>query len=176
MKVGILGGTFDPVHPGHISLAEQAMEALQLDKVLFVPTYIPVFKRERSIADANVRIEAIREMIKDYPKFDISMVDIERGVDTYTIDTVQDLKVRYPEAELIFIAGADVLGTLHMWKDIETLLSMVRFAVVSRPGFALELTSHLSKYRDRFTLLELDTPNISSTMLRMSLAKLAKVE
>ena len=110
-RLGIMGGTFDPIHNGHLACAEQAREDLGLDVILFIPTGNPVFKRGQRIAPASDRLAMCRAAIADNPYFDVSDIEIARGGDTYTIDTLRTLRGHFPpNVELYFLAGADSNG------------------------------------------------------------------
>lgn len=141
-RLGIFGGTFDPVHMGHLACAEDVRDSFLLDAVIFIPTAHPVFKRDRQIASANDRYTMVKEAIADNPFFDVSPIEIERGGDTYTVDTLRQLRDFYPSnVELFFIAGADAVSTLAKWRDKETLGKLARFIGVTRPGFPLPESS-----------------------------------
>jgi nicotinate-nucleotide adenylyltransferase len=134
MKTGILGGSFDPIHNGHIIAAQDAMLAFGLDAVLFAPCNRPSHKR-RLIASPLHRTAMLHAALKDMPAFRISDVDIRRGGITYSVDTVRDLAREQPGVEWHFIIGSDTLPDLHRWHEITTLLNLCRFDVIIRPGF-----------------------------------------
>jgi nicotinate-nucleotide adenylyltransferase len=138
MKIGILGGTFNPIHTGHLILAEEARENLALDRVIFVPTYLPPHKNNSDIAPARHRYGMIRLGIKENKYFSVSDIEIKRDGLSYTIDTIRELKVVYPKDELYFIIGSDLLKYLEEWKDIPQIIKMVKFIVATRPGYPLE--------------------------------------
>ena len=138
MKIGILGGTFNPVHIGHLILAEEAREKLGLDKVIFVPTYLPPHKDNSDIAPAPERLSMVKLAIKDNRNFSVSDIEIKRDGRSYTIDTIKEFKTRYPKDELYFIIGSDLLKYLAEWKDLDEIIKMVNFIVATRPGYPLE--------------------------------------
>ena len=138
MKIGILGGTFNPVHIGHLILAEEAREKIGLDKVIFVPTNLPPHKDEADVISAADRFKMIRLALKGNKHFLVSDVEIKRQGRSYTIDTLKSLKEKYPQDELYFIIGSDLLNYLAEWKDLGDILKMVKFVVATRPGYALE--------------------------------------
>lgn len=138
MKVGILGGTFNPIHIGHLILAEESREKLGLDKIIFVPTYLPPHKDNSDIAEARTRLKMASLAIKGNRDFAVSDIEIKRDGRSYTIDTIRELKKEYPDDELFFIIGSDLLNYLEEWKDLSEIVKMVKFVAVTRPGFPLE--------------------------------------
>ncbi len=133
--VGIMGGTFDPIHFGHLAAAEGAMHRLGLDRVLFMPTRVPPHKPDRRISAAEHRAEMVRLAIRDNPRFALSDLELRREGPSYTIDTVRQLQALHPDWRLAFITGLDSLVQVHTWKEYRTLLSLVDFVAVSRPGY-----------------------------------------
>lgn len=138
-RLGIFGGTFDPIHVGHLACAEQVRESFDLDAVIFIPTAQPVFKRNQQIAPAAERFKMCYLATRSNPYFDVSPLEISRGGDTYTIDTLRQLRDYYPEnVSLFFIAGADAIKTITKWKDSSQLGNLAHFIGVTRPGFSIE--------------------------------------
>ncbi len=145
MKIGILGGTFNPVHIGHLILAEEVREKIKLDKVIFVPTYLPPHKDNSDIAPASARMAMVKLAIKGNRYFLASDMEIKRDGRSYTIDTLKEFKSIYPQDELYFIIGSDLLKYLDDWKDLDEIIKMVKFIVATRPGYPLEkIPSHIS--------------------------------
>ena len=145
MKIGILGGTFNPVHIGHLILAEEAREKLRLDKIIFVPAYLPPHKDNSDIAEASLRLAMVRMAIKGNRYFSVSDIEIRRDGRSYTIDTLKRFKKIYPRDELFFIIGSDLLTYLEDWKDLGEIIKMVKFIVATRPGYPLEkIPSYIS--------------------------------
>lgn len=145
MKIGILGGTFNPIHIGHLILAEEAREKIKLDRIIFVPTYLPPHKDNSSIAGAWHRYKMIKLAIKTNKYFSVSDIEIKRRGRSYTIDTIREFKNIYPKDELYFIVGSDLLKYLAEWKDLPEVIKMVRFIVATRPGYPLEkIPSYIS--------------------------------
>jgi nicotinate-nucleotide adenylyltransferase len=138
MKIGILGGTFNPVHIGHLILAEEAREKLGLDKVIFIPTALPPHKDNVNIAPAADRLKMLKLATKSNKYFAVSDVEIKRKGRSYTIDTLKELKKKYKNDELYFIIGSDLLKYLNEWKDLSQILKMVEFIAATRPGYSLE--------------------------------------
>ncbi len=138
MRIGILGGTFNPVHLGHLILAEEIREKLRLNKLIFVPTNIPPHKRNARIIPARERLKMVRLAIRGNRAFSASDIEIRRKGPSYTIDTVRQFKMRFPKHKLFFITGSDLLNYLHEWKDLKEVISIVQFIVATRPGYPLE--------------------------------------
>jgi len=138
MKIGILGGTFNPIHAGHLILAEEAREKLNLDKIIFMPTFLPPHKDKSDIASAQDRYKMIKIAIEGNNHFAVSDLEIKRQGQSYTIDTVRAFKNLHPKDELYFITGSDLLKYLAEWKDLEEILKIVKFVVATRPGYALD--------------------------------------
>lgn len=171
-KVGIMGGTFDPIHYGHLVAAEAARAEFNLQQVIFVPTGRPPHKEGLEISDAKDRLLMTTLATLTNPYFDVSRVDIDRPGLTYTIDTIRDLRQIYgPEAALYFITGADALLEILSWKDAAELVNKCQFIAASRPGYSLgqlenALGSFFTENRRVFHLLEVPALAISSTDIR----------
>ena len=145
MKIGILGGTFNPIHIGHLILAEEAREKLALDKLVFVPAFLPPHKDNSDLAPASDRYRMIRLAIGGNRYFCVSDTEIKRDGRSYTIDTIRAFKKIYPDDELYFVIGSDLLKYLDEWKDLSEILKMVKFIVATRPGYPLEkIPSYIS--------------------------------
>lgn len=143
-RLGIMGGTFDPIHMGHLVCAEQARDALKLDGVLFLPAGNPVFKKHIEVTDAADRVAMCKAAIADNPHFDVSTIEIDRGGDTYTVDTLQTLRDHFPKnVKFYFIAGADAIATLPQWKDAPRLAKLASFVGLNRPRSANLRTSSI---------------------------------
>jgi len=166
-RVGIMGGTFDPIHHGHLVAASEVQARFDLDEVVFVPTGQPYEKGRVSPAEDRYLMTVIATASN--PRFHVSRADIDRDGPTYTIDTLRDMRAIYgPEAQLFFITGADALDRILGWKDALEMLSMAHFVGVTRPGF--ELTDeHLPA--DSVTLVEVPAMAISSSACRARVAE-----
>ena len=140
VRLGIMGGTFDPIHIGHLRIAEEMREALSLDAVLFIPTGNPVFKKDQQVTDAMVRVEMCRLAVAGNPHFDVSTIEAEREGYTYTVDTLRQLRAHYPEnVEFFFMVGSDSAATIGKWRGSAELAQLCRLAVAAgRPGSASE--------------------------------------
>ncbi|MFF8819196.1 MULTISPECIES: nicotinate-nucleotide adenylyltransferase [Leucobacter] len=160
-RVGVMGGTFDPVHHGHLVAASEVAKSFDLDEVVFVPTGQPWQKSNVSESEHRYLMTVIATASN--PQFTVSRVDVDRDGPTYTVDTLRDLKRLMPDAELFFISGADAVQQIVSWKDVEKLWELAHFIAVSRPGHELSL-SGLS--HDNVSLLEIPALSISSTDCR----------
>jgi nicotinate-nucleotide adenylyltransferase len=138
MKIGVLGGTFNPVHIGHLILAEEAREKLGLDRVILIPTALPPHKDDAGIAPAQERLKMLKMAIRGNRHLAVSDMEIRRRGRSYTIDTLRELKRRFMRDEIYFIIGSDLLKYLNEWKDLEQVLKMVKFVAATRPGYPLE--------------------------------------
>jgi nicotinate-nucleotide adenylyltransferase len=134
MRLGLLGGTFDPVHLGHLLLAECCREQLRLDRVLFLPAAVPPHKRDRQLTPAAQRIEMLELAVAGHQQFAISRREIDRGGVSYTVDTLRQFREEDPEGELFLLMGADMLHDLPHWRAAETVCRLAVVAVVRRAG------------------------------------------
>ncbi|HXV68693.1 MAG TPA: nicotinate-nucleotide adenylyltransferase [Nitrospira sp.] len=168
-RLGLLGGSFNPIHRGHLTIANLVREQLQLDRVLFIPTGDPPHKRGGSLAPAPERLEMVRLAIAGSPYFEVSDIEVNRTGKSYTIDTVQELQQQYgPSTELFFIIGLDAFLDFPDWKEPRKLLRACRFVVVPRPGHSFRslarlpllpnLESHGLDQLDSGNLIRLDIP------------------
>lgn len=173
-RLGIMGGTFDPIHIGHLAIAEQAREAFRLDAVVFVPAGNPVFKKNQLVTSADLRLEMCRLAIAGNDAFDVSSMEIDRAGDTYTVDTLCALREHYPDnVELFFITGADAVRDIVRWRESERVAQLARFIAVTRPGFDLAMTRYdLADAREHFRIDYLDATllAVSSSDLRARVA------
>lgn len=138
-KIGILGGTFNPVHIGHLILAQNALETFDLSEVLFVPCAQPPHKGSATLAAARHRLAMVEAAIEGDLRFEVSDVEIQRGGVSYAIDTVRQLRRLYPKSKLHFIIGSDTLPELHLWKSVNDLLKLCTFVTFGRPGRSTSL-------------------------------------
>lgn len=136
-RLGVMGGTFDPIHNGHLVAATQVAESMNLDRVVFVPTGHSWQKDDSSVSSAADRyLMTLLATVED-PRFTVSRVDLDREGPTYTVDTLADLSQEHPDADLFFITGADALAGLHTWRNYEQIIDRATLVGVSRPGHAL---------------------------------------
>jgi len=135
-RIGILGGTFNPIHIGHLTIAQMVHEQMKLDKVIFVPSNLPPHKTGKNVASSGNRYHMIRLAIAGNPRFEISDFEIKREGKSYSIETVKHFQKFYSQrTKFFFIIGDDLLPTLHTWRRVEEILKIVSFVVVNRPGF-----------------------------------------
>ncbi len=137
-KIGLLGGSFNPIHIGHLLLAESARDKFQLDKVLFIPTGNNPFKLSQDEIPKEDRLTMVELAIKSNDAFDISTYEINQSGVTYTIDTIKAIKKKYPNCDFYFIAGGDLMFEINMWKNAPELLKSVQFITSFRPGYSQE--------------------------------------
>lgn len=138
LKLGLFGGSFNPIHLAHLRSAEEVAEALQLDRVLFIPAGKPPHKVRADLAPAHHRLALVHRAIAGNPRFQVSTIEIERAGGSYSIDTVRSLRQRRPQARLSLIIGMDQYRELGTWKSYAELLELCDLVVTSRPGFAFE--------------------------------------
>jgi nicotinate-nucleotide adenylyltransferase len=162
-RVGIMGGTFDPIHHGHLVAASEVSSLFELDEVIFVPTGEPWQKTERRVSPAEHRYLMTVIATASNPQFWVSRVDIDRAGPTYTVDTIRDIAAQRPGVDLYFITGADALGQILSWDRAEEALRLANFVGVTRPGYELS-DAHLPT--DSVTLLDVPAMAISSSDCR----------
>lgn len=169
MRIGILGGSFDPPHFGHMQMAEAAQDFLNLDTILFVPAASQWQKEHH--ASADVRAHMTHLAISNHPEWKVSYVDLERAGDTISFDTISDLRKSYPEDELFFILGSDAANNLNSWKHAEELKTMISFAVVKRFGIKVDVPPGFD-----FVYVPGEVADVSSTQIRDAALNNRKVE
>src|SRR5215470_6189454 len=163
-RIGVMGGTFDPIHHGHLVAASEVAQVFALDEVVFVPTGQPWQKEARQVSPSEDRYLMTVIVTASNPRFSVSRTDIDRGGPTYTIDTLRDLRAeRGDEAELFFITGADALAQIMSWQDVNELFALAHFVGVTRPGHRL---TGDGLPEDKVSLVEVPALAISSTNCR----------
>ena len=160
-RIGVMGGTFDPIHHGHLVAASEVATHFGLDEVVFVPTGASDHKRDVTEGEHRYLMTVIATASN--PRFTVSRVDVDRDGPTYTIDTLRDLKIHYPDSDFYFISGADAIAQILEWKDIEAAWDVAHFVAVTRPGHALSLSGLPSEHVSQ---LEIPALAISSTDCR----------
>ena len=164
-KVGILGGTYNPPHLGHLIMADQVMDQLDLDRVLFMPTAEPPHSSvSKTTIASDIRVEMLDLAIQDNPNFKMELIEVESGGKNYTYDTMKALIDLYPAVDFYFIIGGDMVEDLPTWYKIEELIHLVQFVGVNRPGYIAE---------SDYPIIMVDTPlvDISSSSIRSKVAK-----
>ncbi len=167
-----MGGTFDPIHHGHLVAASEVAARFHLDEVVFVPTGVPWQKKNRRVSQAEDRYLMTTIATASNPRFSVSRVDIDRGGDTYTVDTLRDLRAeRGDDVDLFFITGADALAQILTWRGAEELFSLAHFIGVSRPGTTTGAGDVAHLPAGSVTLVEVPALAISSTDIRQRVAQ-----
>ena len=163
MFVGILGGTFNPIHLGHLIIAEEIRERLRLNEVIFIPSLIPPHKSDTGLLSSQHRYEMLALAIEDNPCFKVSSIELERQGRSYSIDTLRRLRKKRPKDSFIFIIGADSSSELDKWKDIKDIFKLAQFVVVPRPGYEIKAVP------EGVRIVDIPTIGISSTGIRRRL-------
>lgn len=175
-RVGIFGGSFDPIHVGHLMLAQAALDRFQLDRVFFMPAKLSPFKRQLTMTDAETRYKMVELATEDNPGFEVSDLELNRPEPSYTIDTIRILKDRYPGVEIYFIAGADSVMQLEGWMTFEELLQEVIFLAAYRPShpraqLEAEVLRLNSTYNADIRLIDFPDVDVSSSYIRESILR-----
>lgn len=190
MRIAIIGGTFNPIHYGHLRIAEEAREALSFDRVVFMPTFITPHKLKESLVPPEVRYEMVREAIDGNPAFEISDMEIRRGGRSFTVDTVRELKAADPSAAVSLIIGNDSFNEITTWYEYEELLRLASLVVVQRPRYATrkpaealpvelarkfwydsENQAYVNSFGNSVTYLDTTLLDISSSTIRSKVRK-----
>lgn len=162
VRLGVMGGTFDPIHNGHLVAASEAAAAFNLSEVIFVPTGEP-WQKSRKVTKSEDRYLMTVVATAANPRFKVSRVDIDRAGPTYTIDTLLELHALHPDAELYFITGADAIAQILSWRDVDKIWGLAHFVAVSRPGHQMKVPEHPE---GAISVLEIPALAISSTDIR----------
>src|SRR6188768_3951769 len=166
-RMGVMGGTFDPIHYGHLVTAEEALVQFSLDSVVFVPTGAPWMKEGRDVSAPEDRYLMTVIATASNPRFAVSRIEIDRDGPTYTVDTLRTLAAENPDAELYFITGADAMLEILDWKDPEEVLSTAHFIAATRPGYDLARFEAAGPARDAsVSMMTIPALAISSTDIR----------
>ena len=170
MHVGVFGGTFDPVHLGHLVAAEEATELLALDEMLFVPAGHPWFKAGETVTDAEHRLNMVRLAVESNPRFRVCAVEVARPGPSYTVDTLEHLREKAPSAtELFLVLGVDALAEMHRWRCPERVFELATVVGVARPGAEFDpepLSSVLPCAAERVIMLDVPLVDVGATDLR----------
>lgn len=174
-RLGIFGGTFDPVHVGHLAAAERVREDARLDAVVFMPAGVPVFKLGQKVSSGEDRLQMCRLATAGNPCFDVSDLEVRRAGNTYTYETLRVLRKQYPaNVQLFFIAGADAIITLGKWRNASELTRLAHFIAMTRPGYSLEEAEravYVDGKRLDVDFIEVPGLNISSSYVRARVAE-----
>jgi nicotinate-nucleotide adenylyltransferase len=177
MKIGILGGTFNPVHVGHLLIAQDAMEQVGLDRVKFIPSATPPHKPPDHLVAAGHRLRMVELAIRGNPRFEVDDIEIKRGGKSYSVDTLTELKRREPRVKFYFIIGSDSLQELHLWRDIARLAKLCSFVTVARPGFKPALAGGRASRRAtpipnlKYQIIHAHASDIASRDIRARVAR-----
>lgn len=166
-QIGIMGGTFDPIHTGHLLAAEQAREQAGLDEIWFMPTHIPPHKDRVGLTEARHRLRMVELAVADHPAFRACDLELRREGPSYTVDTVELLLQNHPDCQFSFIIGGDMVSILPKWHRIDELVRMIRFIGLSRPGTQLDM----SAYETYVRFVEMPAWDLSSTLVRKKAAQ-----
>ena len=170
MKVGLLGGSFNPVHNGHLELAQTALDSFGLDKILFLPSGNHPLKDYSDIPPVEMRYDLTKKSISSNPNFEISRLDMETITPSYTKLLVMRLRKTLPNDEFYFIAGSDIISELEKWYDFKWIIDNIEFIIAHRPNIDKSAWYEL-EYIDKLHFLEMEPIDISSTMIRKMIAK-----
>jgi nicotinate-nucleotide adenylyltransferase len=165
MKIGLLGGSFNPVHNGHLELAQTALNSFHLDKILFLPSGNHPLKNHNSITPVEIRYNITKKAIASNPNFEISRLDMETAKPSYTKLLVMHLNKVFPNDEFYFIAGSDIVSELKKWHDYKWILDNIEFIIAHRPDINKFAWNEL-EYIDKLHFMEMESIDISSTMIR----------
>lgn len=171
MKKGILGGTFDPIHNGHLNIAYEAAERLKLDKIVFIPTGNPPHKTDKIITNALIRYKMVEKTIKDEPIFEIDSYEINKNGLSFTYETLEYLNEKEPDTEWYFISGADCLIEMETWKNVKRIMELCTLIVFNRTGYTnSEIQNQREviekKYNKDIILLNIPLIDISASYIR----------
>ncbi len=171
-RLGVMGGSFNPIHLGHLMAAEFAREAFRLDAVLFVPNRYSPFKAPEAVAPAEDRYLMVALAVHDHPAFRASRIEVDRPGPSYTVETLRRLSEEYPSAELYFITGLDAILELPRWKDPQEILRLAQIVAVSRPGHTPDEAEWAldADWKKRIRILEVPTLSVSATEIRARIA------
>ncbi|MCH7760184.1 nicotinate-nucleotide adenylyltransferase [candidate division TA06 bacterium] len=169
-RLGVFGGTFDPIHSGHLRVAEEVRNYLHLEKILFLPSFRPPHKLEEEISEAQTRYEMVVLALEDHPQFEVSDMEIRKGGISFTVETLTVLRKSCPKTELFLIMGIDQLIEMETWKDPKTIFQLAHVVVMSRPGYKREKIvdrrPETLEWQSKMLWVEVSPIEISSTMIR----------
>lgn len=174
-KIGIMGGTFNPIHIGHLIAAQTSYEALNLDEIIFIPSGDPPHKTANSLVPAEQRFKMVKIAVEDNKNFSVCNMEINRPGKTYTYDTLLELRKLYPDDIIYFIIGYDTLKEMDSWKDIKSVFKLCRFIVVNRGNTTEDLYSEIKRKKENYNaqieIVKIPNIEISSTEIRDKVAE-----
>ena len=173
-KIGIFGGSFDPIHFGHLILAERCRDLAELDKVLFVPAFQSPLKSERPSISDDQRVGLLKLAISGHPQFEWSSIEIDRQSVSYTVETLGELKKIYPDDELFFLLGSDSLAGFARWKSPETICELAQLLVINRPGFPRPDLEVLKKQLGDEKIEKIEQHIIASPLIEISSSEIRR--
>lgn len=176
-RIGLFGGSFDPIHCGHLIIAQDAVEQLELDRLIFIPAARSPLKGDQTPVDGQHRLAMLRQAVEDNPRFEVSDIEVSRGGISFTIDTVRQMRGQYPDADLFFIVGADSLTELHLWRDVDQFLEQCTLVPFARGGEDTSAIAQAMKLSDPWRsrllkrLIRIHDVAVSSSEIRMRVAE-----
>lgn len=176
-RIGVFGGSFNPVHIGHLTIAQDAVEQLELDRLIFMPAAVPPHKQDKVLADGNHRLEMLRLATESNPGFEVSEMELQRGGVSYTFDTMTQIQNEHPDAELFFIIGLDSLPELHLWRNVNELLELCTVVPFARggedPTLVTEKIQLSNEWKKRLLerMIRIHEIEVSSSEIRMRVAE-----
>jgi nicotinate-nucleotide adenylyltransferase len=168
-KIGILGGTFDPIHIGHLVLAEEVKDKLGLNGVIFIPCSHPPHKTKRKLSPVKDRFRMTQLAIEGNRSFSVSDIELKRGGLSYTVDTLRQLKELHPRSQIYFLTGSDMLEEIHTWREPEEIYKLAKMVIATRPGF--DKFDPKNRFAKKSTVVEITGVDISSSQIRERVKK-----
>ena len=168
MKIGLLGGTFDPIHFGHLDIAKYSLEYLELDQILFIPAGLPYLKDNQKLSSPFHRLKMVKLAIEQYPQFEVSDIEIFREGPTYTIDTINQLQS--PDHELVLIFGSDVIAQMNKWKNLDLLFDSISIVFINREPKIHKI------FHKNVKFIDAPISKISSTEIKKRIANFLSIE
>jgi nicotinate-nucleotide adenylyltransferase len=168
-KIGILGGTFDPIHLGHLVLAEQVKEKLKLDQVIFIPCFRSPHKTRQKLSPAKDRLRMLQLALEGNSSFSVSDIELKRKGLSYTVDTLKELKDLYPNSQIYFLTGSDVPSELGAWKDPEQIYRLAKVVIATRPGF--DKLDPRNQFAEKSIVVPITGIDVSSSEIRRRVKK-----
>lgn len=175
-RIGLFGGTFNPIHCGHVKAAESVQNIFSFDRILFIPSYLPPHKESGDVASAAHRLKMVELALASFDRFFPSSVEIDARGTSYSILTLNKIKEMFPQTEAFFLLGIDAFLEIETWKDYEDVLKQCSFVVMSRPGFRLSEAKDILTEKYKIYLLSINTLDISSSKVRERIRKNQPIE